>query len=114
ALGLKNPDGTAIDTLLGRRLIVFMSDLQCCEISQLPLGIAGHLLEALVRCEVPPVLKIEHCNANRSRLEHGSPTLLASPQSRLGPFTVSDVAPNTPVADEAPRPLQYRPPRHPP
>src|SRR5499433_1539343 len=63
ALALQNPDGTATDTLLGRRPIVLMSDLQCCEISQLPLGIAGHLLEALVRCEIPPVLKIEHCNA---------------------------------------------------
>src|SRR5262249_20232999 len=91
--------------------IVLVGNLQRRQISQLSLGIAGHQLEALVRRHIPPVLRTEGNNADCSRLEHSPPTLFARAQSRLRPFTVSDVPANAAVADEASRLVKYRQPR---
>src|SRR6202043_3587168 len=51
------------------------------------------------------------CNADRGDLEHGSPTLLARPQSRLRTFAIGDVPADAAVTDEAPRLVKYRQPR---
>jgi hypothetical protein len=58
---------------------------------QLVLGIAGHPLETLVRHQITSVLKIEHCDADRGGLEHGSPTLFAGAQSFLGVFAIGNI-----------------------
>ena len=111
-LALQNPDSTAINPLLHCSPIVLVSNLQGREISQLFFGIAGHPLETLVRRQIPSALKINRRNADRSGLEHRSPALFGRAQRRLGPLAISDVPADAAVADEAPRLVKYRQPRH--
>jgi hypothetical protein len=88
---LQNPYSTAIDSFLRVGPIVLVSNVQRCKISQLRFGVAGHLLETLVRRQIPSVFKIECGDGDRGGLERGSPTLLAGAQRRFRPLAAGDI-----------------------
>jgi hypothetical protein len=108
---LEKADDAVIDTLLHRCPIVLMSKIESRKLSQLVLGIAGHPLETLVRHQIASVLKIEHCDADRGGLEHGSPTLFARAQRRFRPLAICNMSADASVTDEAPRLVKNRQPR---